>query len=425
MNISKHIAATLLLALACAGVLRAQTTTSPYSMYGYGLLRDGATSMQRQMGGIGIAMHTGRQVNAMNPASYAWTDSLTFLWDIGADLCLNWRSELKTDGGERKGHGVGGGLDYVTMQFPVSKYIGMSIGLIPYSSVGYSFGDQVMHGSLSNQGTGGINQAYIGIGGRVAGFSLGANVSYDFGNVINDTYAYTTTGNQTLFEHVIQVRDFNINLGAQYTAKLTRFSRLTLGLTYTPKKSLHGKSWAAYWDITAESAADTVGYTKLAGKYYRPTALGAGINYTRERTSRLMVEADFSWQNWSKADFPALYDDDGQAVVLAQKFNDRLRFALGGEIVPKLRGNYVQRMTYRLGAAYARDYLRIGDNSLREFTLAGGFGFPTAEGKTVVNLGFEWVHRQASPRALIKENYFNITLGLNFNETWFFKRKIK
>lgn len=425
MNISNRLIAALFTVFAAVGILSAQNTTSPYSMYGYGLLRDGATSMQRQMGGIGYALQSGRQINAMNPASYASIDSLTFLWDIGADMSMNWRAETDLAGKQTKGHGIGGGLDYVTMQFPLSKYMGMSIGLIPFSSVGYSFGDQVVHGSLSNQGSGGINQLYAGVAGTYAGFSLGANVSYDFGNVINDTYAYTSTGNQTLFEHVIQVRDFNVTLGAQYTARLSKFNKLTFGLTYTPKKSLHGKTWAAFWDITAESKADTVGYTRLNGKYYRPTAIGAGVNFTRERSSRVMVEADFSWQNWSKADCPALLDDKGQTVVYAQNFNDRLRFALGGEIVPRLRGNYVQRIAYRLGANYSRDYLKIGDNSVREFTLACGFGLPTIEGKTIVNLGFEWTHRQASPQALIKENYFNITLGLNFNETWFFKRKIK
>lgn len=419
-----RILAAIVLALTTVCAMQAQTTTSPYSMYGYGVLRDGATSMQRQMGGIGYALQSGRQINVMNPASYASVDSLTFLWDIGADMCMNWRKDITAGGVAEKGHGVGGGLDYITMQFPLSKYMGMSVGLVPYSSVGYSFGDEIMHGSLSNQGTGGISQLYAGVAGKYKGFSLGANVSYDFGNVINDTYAYAG-GHQTLFESVMQVRDFNVTLGAQYTARLSRFDHLTFGVTYTPKKSLHGKTWAAYWDITAESAADTVGYTSLAGKYYRPTAVGAGVNYTRERTSRIMVEADFSWQNWSKAGYPALTDESGKEVVLSQQFNDRMRFALGGEFVPRVRGNYLQRIAYRLGANYARDYIKIGDNSLREFTLSCGFGFPTIEGKTVVNLGFEWMRRQASPNTLVKEDYFNITLGLNFNELWFFKRKIK
>ena len=43
----------------------------------------------------------------------------------------------------------------------------------------------------------------------------------------------------------------------------------------------------------------------------------------------------------------------------------------------------------------------------------------------MVNLGFEWKHREASPRSLITENYLMFNLGINFNEVWFFKRKIR
>ncbi|MDE6100559.1 MAG: hypothetical protein K2G01_05890, partial [Paramuribaculum sp.] len=52
--------------------------SSPYSKFGYGLLDNNATSAQMQMGGVGYAMSTGRQINVMNPASYAAADSLTF-----------------------------------------------------------------------------------------------------------------------------------------------------------------------------------------------------------------------------------------------------------------------------------------------------------------------------------------------------------
>ena len=185
MNAYKHLFLSLLL---CLGVLlpaSGQNTTSPYSMYGYGLLRDGATATQRQMGGVGYAMRATRQINAMNPASYASIDSLTFLWDIGADFSFNNRSET-IDGTTNKANSKGGGLDYLQMQFPIGKNFGASVGLIPYTSVGYTFGDEVVNGNLSNQGSGGITQAYAGFSGRWKGFSVGVNVSYDFGNIIND-----------------------------------------------------------------------------------------------------------------------------------------------------------------------------------------------------------------------------------------------
>ena len=100
----------LMAALVCTVPALAQNVSTPYSMYGYGILGDRATSMQRQMGGVGYAMNSGRQINVMNPASYAAIDSLTFLFDMGADLSFIWSQE-----GDAKEKSTGGGLDYLTM----------------------------------------------------------------------------------------------------------------------------------------------------------------------------------------------------------------------------------------------------------------------------------------------------------------------
>ena len=400
-----------------------------YSMYGYGLLSDRATSMQRQMGSIGYAMHSGRQINVMNPASYAAIDSLTFLFDVGADMSVVWQKQYnEIEKVNERRRSFGGGLDYITMQFPIWKYIGGSIGLVPYSYVGYAFGSEIEHGAMTNQGEGGINQAYLGLAGKYAGFSLGFNVSYDFGNIINDVFSTPETGSgQTLFEHVMQIRDWDIVIGAQYTAKISKSERLNLGLTFSPKKSIHGQTWATLQETTRDSQADTIAYMKMKGKYYTPMTWGAGIGWVHERTSRWMVEVDFTYQQWSKAAFSPLYsmDDPDNMVFQGMDFKDRTRFAIGGEFIPKLRGNYWQRVAYRAGAYYNNDYLNIQGNRLREYGVTAGFGFNTPEGKTMINLGFEWKHRRATPNPLITENFFNITLGVNFNELWFWQRKIR
>lgn len=158
MNTLRHLF--LIIAVAAAAVIPAAAqVTSPYSMYGYGLLRDNATSEQRQMGGTGYAMRSGRQINAMNPASYAAADSMTFLFDIGTDVSLYFREDATG-----KDRDWGGGLDYITMQFPVAKNVGVSLGLVPYSSVGYAFGSDIKNGTTTHQGLGGINQLYLGAG---------------------------------------------------------------------------------------------------------------------------------------------------------------------------------------------------------------------------------------------------------------------
>ena len=377
--------------------------------------------MQRQMGGVGYAMNSGRQINVMNPASYAAIDSLTFLFDMGADLSFIWSQE-----GDAKEKSTGGGLDYLTMQFPISKYLGGSVGLLPYSSVGYAFGNDISHGTMENQGSGGINELYLGLSGKIKGFSIGFNVSYDFGNIVNDVFANPSSGS-TKFEHVMKVRDWNIVLGAQYTQKIGRYDRCVLGATYSPKKTLLGTTWATIQETTQESTPTEVARMSLKNHYYTPNSVGAGISYTHERVSRFNVEFDYTWQGWKDCRYSPLYSIDNPEVVVfnGMEFNNRSRYAAGAEYVPKLRGSYMQRAAYRLGAYYTDDHLKIHGNGVREYGVTAGVGFPTVEGKTMINLGFEWKMRQAHPQALLKENYFNITLGVNFNEVWFFKRKIR
>lgn len=408
-------------ALVCTVPALAQNVSTPYSMYGYGILGDRATSMQRQMGGVGYAMNSGRQINVMNPASYAAIDSLTFLFDMGADLSFIWSQE-----GDAKEKSTGGGLDYLTMQFPIIKYLGGSVGLLPYSSVGYAFGNDISHGTMENQGSGGINELYLGLSGKIKGFSIGFNVSYDFGNIVNDVFANPSSGS-TKFEHVMKVRDWNIVLGAQYTQKIGRYDRFVLGATYSPKKTLLGTTWATIQETTQESTPTEVARMSLKNHYYTPNSVGAGISYTHERVSRFNVEFDYTWQGWKDCRYSPLYSIDNPEVVVfnGMEFNNRSRYAAGAEYVPKLRGSYMQRAAYRLGAYYTDDYLKIHGNGVREYGVTAGVGFPTVEGKTMINLGFEWKMRQAHPQALLKENYFNITLGVNFNEVWFFKRKIR
>ncbi len=418
----------LLAAALFAAASASAQTSSPYSMYGYGIIGDRATSLQRQMGGVGYAMNSGRQINVMNPASYAAIDSLTFLFDLGADVSLLWSKE-----GSAKQYSTGGGVDYVTMQFPICKFMGGSFGLLPYSSVGYAFGNEIKHGAMENQGTGGINQLYLGLSGKVAGFSLGFNVSYDFGNILNDVFTIPSgSTSQTKFEHVMEIRDWNINIGAQYTARWNKWNKLVVGATYSPRKTMRGKTWVTSQETSQDKLPDTVAYMNMKGKYFNPTSIGAGISYTYEKTYRVMVEADFTWQQWSKAPYSALYSPEditqhrpAEVVAAGMDFNDRTKIAVGAEFVPKLRGNYGERIAYRLGGYFSNDYLNINGNKVKEIGVTCGAGFPTPEGKTQINLGLEWKKRYATPNKLIGENYLNITLGVNFNEVWFWKRKIR
>ena len=418
MKISKFFAACVLFITSIGSICAQNGTMTPYSAYGYGMLRDHATSTQRSMGGVGYAMNSGRQINVMNPASYAMIDSLTFLFDMGIDVTALWQEENQ-NGTRVSDNDFGGGLDYATMQFPLGKYMGASVGILPYSATGYSFGSKIDNGIDSRQGNGSLNELYLGLAGRpFKGFSVGFNISYLFGTVINETYAQISSAQSSLFQTQMVVRDFHLNFGAQYSMMFNKGDKLTAGLTYSPEKTLLGTARQVNYDTSMDSEPQFSDEHKLRDNYSLPETWGAGINYTWQR--RLMVEFDYTFQPWSKAKFRGFTDSQTKAF----SFADRSKYALGLQFTPDNRGSYLKRINYRLGGYWCDDYLKLQGNQLREYSVSAGFGFPVPSFKTTVNLGFEWVHRQAHPNPLIKENYLNITLGINFNEMWFWQRKI-
>ena len=401
-----------MMALSTSAVM-AQDAFSPYSRFGYGNLRDNATSSQKAMGGVGYALQSGRQINVMNPASYAAIDSLTFLFDMGVSLSYQSAKDAAA-----KTSDFGGGLDYVTMQFPIKKNLGASIGLLPVSSTGYAFGDEINNGASSYQGTGGINLLYAGVSYRpFKGFSVGANIGYMFGNITNDNYVYTTTGAVSLFERVMQVRDYSLQFGVQYALPLNRNDRLTLGVIYTPGKDMHGKTFGVKFDQNDASKPDTTQTIHLGGNYSMPDTWGAGVNLNLR--NRWMIEADFTYQPWKNAKYTTLEGFEGT------RFDNRWKVAAGVQYTPDVRGSWIQRVNYRLGAYYDRDYVMVGDNHIRKEGVTLGLGLPAPGSKTVVNVTFEYFRRQATPNPLVKENYFTLTLGVNFNELWFWQSKIR
>lgn len=419
MNLTKKLTAFAALLAALFSIqTSAQSPMSPYSRYGYGVLRDNATAAQRAMGGVGYAMNSGRQINVMNPASYAMCDSLTFLFDMGLTYTKLWSQEPTTEGTLRESSN-GGGIDYVTTQFAVSRNIGMSLGMVPVSSVGYSFSSSIENGASGRAGSGGLNQLYLGIGyNPFKGFSIGANVGYMFGTITNDTFVYPNSGQSSLFETVVEVRDYSLQFGAQYTFNIGRPNRFTLGVSFTPGKDLLGHAWGMNYDINSDAEPEKVGYTTLKGKYSMPATWGFGLNYSW--SDRLMTEFDVTYAKWSKAKFSRI-DVEGSNY---QNFNDRLKFALGLQYTPRPRGRFLQRVNYRAGAFHEKSYINVLGNDVNEYGASLGFGIPTPSSKTVVNLGVEWRRRQASPANLIREDYLYITLGINFDERWFYQSKI-
>ena len=413
MKIVKTITLLLLAVAMGCGMGQAQIVTTPYSKMGYGMLNDNVSSIQRSMGGVGYAMEGGRIINVMNPASYADVDSLTFLWDVGIDLSNLWSKE-----NGKQGYNFGAGLDYLTGHFKVSKGLGASFGLLPYSSVGYAYGGDIVGGSESRSGNGGLNQLYLGVGYEpVKNLSVGLNIAYLFGTTLNTTLI--SSNSSSYFTRNMKVRDWNTQVGIQYSLPLFKNrDRLTVGATFQPKKSYHGHTWGTRYD-TQDSKVDTIGYTSMKGNYQQPYSIGVGVSYMLNHC--LTIEADYTFQKWSSAKYTPIGGIEAQNT----KFDDRWKLALGMQYTPNKRGSYFGAMSFRAGAFFNHDYMLFDQSHLRDYGLSVGVGLPAPGSKTTINLGVEWRHREATPVSLISENYLNITIGVNFNELWFWKSRIR
>ncbi|MDE5710097.1 MAG: hypothetical protein K2I27_02935, partial [Bacteroides sp.] len=158
----------LLLLMMLSGVAVAQNNTnSPYTRYGFGQLSEQGSGNSRAMGGIAYGLRDKYQVNYANPASYTAVDSVTFILDGGISL-----QNTNLNDGVLKKNAKNSSFDYVTMQFRASKWAGISLGLIPYSNVGYNMGeyrdaagnDAASASVVSYSGEGGLHQLFIGAG---------------------------------------------------------------------------------------------------------------------------------------------------------------------------------------------------------------------------------------------------------------------
>ncbi|MCE5226828.1 MAG: hypothetical protein LLG05_13355 [Porphyromonadaceae bacterium] len=389
-------------------------TNSPYTRFGYGELADRSFGAGRSMGGIGYGLRSSKQINPLNPASYTSIDSMTFIFDFGASAQLSWFND-----GTNKQSNYNGNIEYLAMQFPLHKRVAMSLGVLPYSYVGYDFG-AVKQAENSDMdyienfvGTGGLNEVYAGLSIDIwkKRLSVGANVGYFFGNITHQRNLSFGSGSEAYAvyrEQKLDVRDIKLDFGLQYTHPLGLKESLNFGLVFAPSNHLNTTSY----DINSYS--NVVESDTITGQNFDiPSSYGAGITYVKK--DKLTLGGDFLYQSWDKAKF---FDKSNE-------FKNRIRVALGGEFIPGYaEKNFLSRMSYRGGVHYSNSYLNINGNGYKEYGASVGFGLPLVDGRSIVNLSVEYVKIKPELKTMIDEQYLRFTVNYTFNERWFFKWKL-
>jgi hypothetical protein len=412
MNKKIFIIIAMILAITCS--YADNGSNSPYSRYGVGLLSDQSLGINRQMGGLGYGLRNHSYINILNPASFSSADTLTMLFEAGFSL-----QNVNFKENDRRINAKNASFDYVAIQFRVRKNLGMSVGFLPYSTVGYSFSNTsdagTVHASTdSYSGSGGIYQPYIGLGWQPAKwFSVGVMGSYIYGDITHEVGKDFISSTDLSKVYNVSLNSYKVDLGMQFETRFGSRNSVVIGATYSLGHDLNAKA-----KIT-EANADSTSTRSIDGGFKLPHTYGIGFTYTYN--DRLKVGADYTLQQWSTSSFFGL--DRGI---------DRSKVSLGAEYAPsRLSNNIFKMITYRAGAYYAQPYTELdGKKGCEEYGVRAGISLPfynnnNRNSHATLHLSGQFIHMEPKSAGMIAENYFRINLGITFNESWFMKLKVR
>lgn len=420
-----------------------QSTSSPYSRYGIGDLNSRNNAQSFSMGGSNIAMQNDTTpmffINSNNPASNTNIRLST------ADIGLNYnRVQLENSTTKQTINNVS--MGYIYLGFPIKKYWGISLGLVPYSSVGYKVTDRqdiTNVGSVNflYEGSGGINQIYFGNGFKplfglpkqflkskkyrvlkdsknemeinriltnrkaLQNLSLGFNVSYLFGGVehlrrsifpYGSGFYNTRTGTKTHFS------DVYFDYGAQYSyiIRSVKYRDKTDTLNHEKRRELRDKvkllfgvTFAAQTNINAKIDSLSYSYYNDAQGYERIRDTMENSQSSHGKiTLPLSFGAGIGFKKGDRwivaADFAMQNWSSYQAFNQDGGLKNSYRISLGSQFVPNAKagqGKYLYRVHYRLGARYAQTALELKSSQLAETAVTAGLGFPVGRNYLLQN----------------------------------------
>lgn len=426
---------------------------SPFSRYGMGDWNQGQHLISRAMGGLaaaytdGTSNNNGQTINFANPAAYSSLYMVSY--DIG--LTMDSRTLRSINPDEKF---VSNNLtpSYFALGFPINKLrnLGFAFGFKPLSKISYSItqtgtaaGDSI---STLYQGSGGLNQVFIGLGKRWKGFSIGFNTGVNFGRkevstligFANDTITYnkskstSITNFSSLFLSVGTQYEFTLKTKNYPSIKTINKYMLRLGATANLGSTMNATqdidhTTFAYNSLGVVATIDTVySKTKLKGTIVLPTTYAAGITIRKTtQAARGLFDiwslgAEYTSTQWTAYRFYSQPD----------QLNDSWMFKLGASFSPDpVSGqSYWGSVNYRLGFFTGKDYVNADGNGLKMYGVSFGAGIPIRKWNSytnqfaIVNTALQFGKRGDSKNN-VTEGFFRLSFGLSLSDIWFQKRR--
>jgi hypothetical protein len=387
-------------------------------MYGLGDVAQAGLTTTGSMAGITVGVRESRQIDYANPAGASARDSLTFVLDFGGEM----RNFYSKTASQSTSYNTAN-FHHFTFAFPIRR-LGVSMGIMPFSSVGYEFERRESNDSIvasmgdvryRYRGENGITQIFLNLGFNATSYlSVGVGGRYYFGNVshyYNVLHGSSAYYSDVRSSKVQKVSDFVPVLGAQYTPSFGGGRRMVVGASWQPQISLRG-TLNTLSQVGAPGRYDTAYSSSEASPVLMPMQLNVGASFTLHE--KWMLGAEFNYQDWSKT---VVMNNTGE---LGASYSVRL----GGYYIPNRYDvrYFWKRMTYRGGLRYSQTPFLHNGYSVKDAALSLGVSMPM-RGAGYLNAGLELGRRGAIRNGMVRETYINFSLGITLFEAWFVKYK--
>ncbi|MFO7659182.1 MAG: hypothetical protein R6W78_19140 [Bacteroidales bacterium] len=412
--------------LVTANGIKAQIAiNSPYTRFGLGEMSLMGSGLNRSLGGTSIGHRFSNQINFNNPASFSSQDTMSFILDFGLNGELR---KLSSDYEKVKLNDFN--MGHLAIAFPVTKWWAASLGVHPYSRIGYNMMIENAFSSTRDnyqiyfKGNGNLNRFYVGTGLRFGKhLAVGANMSYIFGSYErNRTVLVPPEGNaRTLYINRSVIGDLLFNFGIQTFTSVGKNHHIVLGAILDNKTELSGE-YSSYIINSYTVNTDTMKKEEnQKGTVTIPLRLGIGGSYSYK--NKLFVAFDYIRQDWSDARF------FGKPDSLAQYSS--MRFGI--QYIPVSlyeikRVPYWQRINFRAGGYYNQTYLEINGTHLKDYGITFGVGIPWRNEKNLLtktsfNISYQLGWQGTIDNGLVKESYQVFSIGFTLYDFWFIKRR--
>ena len=172
--------------------------------------------------------------------------------------------------------------------------------------------------------------------------------------------------------------------------------------------------------------------TLSAQHFQLPNKYGLGVTFSN---TNLLVGVDGTYQQWDGLNYPDVLD----GLTIKNRFNNAYRISAGAEyVIDPYSRSFFDRIRFRAGISYGNSYSNVsvynpttsqntGVGGFKEYGINIGLGLPfrdSLSGKlSLLNIGFGYTTQRPDLQYMIKQDMFKISLNMNINEFWFFKRQ--